>query len=97
MSTTTPKQFWIIAYDISDNKRRNKVAELLEQYGTRCNYSVFECLITEARFRKIQIILKKNIDSETDCILYYYLCKSCLPKKVILGKTPEILDEVVVV
>ncbi len=96
-STTTPKQFWIIAYDISHDKRRNKVAKVLENFGTRCNYSVFECLLTESAFAKMQSRLNKIIDTSQDSILYYYLCKSCIPKKTVHGKSQLSLPEVIVI
>ena len=34
---------YVISYDISENKIRNKVAKILEGYGKRIQYSVFEC------------------------------------------------------
>ena len=36
------KHFYVVTYDISDDKRRNQVVKLLESLGTRMNYSVFE-------------------------------------------------------
>ena len=37
------KHFYLISYDISNDKRRLKVMKALEDYGTRVQYSVFEC------------------------------------------------------
>lgn len=36
------KQFIVVAYDISDDKRRQKIAKILLNYGVRSNYSVFD-------------------------------------------------------
>lgn len=33
---------YLICYDITDNRDRNRVARLLERYGDRVQYSVFE-------------------------------------------------------
>ena len=33
---------YLITYDIEDDKRRKKISDLLEGYGVRVNYSVFE-------------------------------------------------------
>lgn len=33
---------YLICYDISDDRDRNRVARLLERYGERVQYSVFE-------------------------------------------------------
>ena len=37
------EQLWVIAYDSPSNKRRRKLAKLLEGYGVRMQWSVFEC------------------------------------------------------
>ena len=34
---------YTVAYDITDDKRRNRVAKILKDFGTRIQYSVFEC------------------------------------------------------
>jgi len=38
----------LVTYDISDNKRRTKLATFLEGYGRRVQKSVFECFLTQA-------------------------------------------------
>ena len=73
------KKFIVIAYDVEDNRCRRQVAKLLESVGRRVNKSVFECFLTEAKFRK----LRQNIDAEVtsyDSILYYSLCRNCIEK-----------------
>ena len=37
----------MIAYDISEDRIRYRVAKILENYGTRVQYSVFECKLRE--------------------------------------------------
>lgn len=91
------KQYWVIAYDIADDKRRLKVAKTLEAIGMRINYSVFECLVTEAQLLKLQRRLKNIIEETEDCVLYYYLCKSCVPKRSGIGRVEDRLDQVIVV
>jgi len=39
----------VVAYDIIDDKRRNRVAKTMEDYGTRVQYSVFECVLEEEK------------------------------------------------
>ena len=36
------KNIIIVAYDISDDKLRNRFSKFLEQYGIRIQYSIFE-------------------------------------------------------
>ncbi len=40
----------VIAYDIAEDRRRTQVSTLLEDYGVRVNYSVFECELSAAEF-----------------------------------------------
>lgn len=91
------KQFLVVAYDVANDRRRQKIAKLLVQYGVRCNESVFECLLTEAKIRKMQQQLLKLVDDQEDSILYYYLCMPCVMKRESIGKRPAMQPEIVVV
>ena len=41
----------LIAYDITDKKRLRKLSKLLESYGLRVQYSVFEADISKKELR----------------------------------------------
>ncbi|MCD8213815.1 MAG: CRISPR-associated endonuclease Cas2 [Campylobacter sp.] len=75
----------IICYDIATTKRRNKIAALLESYGIRANYSVFELDISERDFAFIKAKLTSLIEPKRDKILFYRICKTCLAKSESLG------------
>jgi len=74
------KLFIVIAYDVTKTKKRNKIAKLLELYGSRVNLSVFECMLTKARFEKLKNQIEIHIDPKTDSVLYYTLCVDCFTK-----------------
>lgn len=75
------KLFYVIAYDVTDDKRRNKVVKLLSKHGVRSNYSVFECMLTESQFVKICESLRKIINpKEQDQVAYYPICVNCFTK-----------------
>lgn len=40
-------KLWLVCYDVADDKRRNKLAKLMEQRCQRVQYSVFECPLDE--------------------------------------------------
>jgi len=40
---------YVVAYDITNDKRRKKLSDLLETYGVRVNYSVFEIELNETK------------------------------------------------
>ena len=81
--------FVVVSYDIEDDRRRKKVADILMNYGKRVQKSVFECVVNEVQFIAMQQKLKKLIDREaTDSIRYYVLCSSCLKQVVIENGVP---------
>jgi CRISPR-associated protein Cas2 len=70
--------FYVVVYDISCNKRRKKVADLLEGYGERVQYSVFECVLDRDQYRQLGDRLKKRINLEEDSIRIYPITKNSL-------------------
>ncbi len=48
------EQLWVIAYDSPSNKRRRKLAKLLEGYGERLQWSVFECHLQPHQLRRLR-------------------------------------------
>ncbi|QKF92731.1 CRISPR-associated endonuclease Cas2 [Campylobacter sp. CCUG 57310] len=76
----------IICYDIRSTKRRNKVSNLLESYGLRANYSVFELDIKESDYYLIKSKIAKLIEPKSDKVLFYRVCKTCLAKSESMGE-----------
>lgn len=74
------KQFWVIAYDIVDDRNRNRIANFLEKHGQRVNYSVFECILTDSQFEKVKKQIEKWMDTDDDRIVYYPICVNCYTK-----------------
>jgi len=77
--------FVVISYDIEDDKKRYKVSQVLENYGTRVQYSVFECIINEQQLKEIKEKTKNIVDKEKDSIRIYIICENCLKKIDIIG------------
>lgn len=72
---------YLVSYDITSDKRRRKIAKILENYGKRIQYSVFECDLSEERYRKLYgEIAKATADMEDGSVRFYYLCGNCVPK-----------------
>ena len=75
----------VVAYDISNDKRRNKIAKCLQGYGERVNFSVFECMLKQRRFIRMKNDLKELVKHKEDNIRIYLLCKDCIKKAEIIG------------
>ena len=67
------KMLVLLAYDIANPKRLHKVAETCEDYGTRVQYSLFECHLDEEGLNELWLKLLYLIDEEDDRIVAYRL------------------------
>ncbi len=74
------KKFYVVVYDIRNNKNREHVSKALEKYGVRVNFSVFECLFTEKQLLATQKLTAGYIQSEGDSVVYYPICLDCFTK-----------------
>ena len=59
----------LVAYDVSSDARRDRVATALQAYGERIQYSVFLVDGRPADFVRLQVTLNALIDPRTDRVL----------------------------
>ena len=86
--------FYLVTYDISDDQRRTKVAKILEDFGDRVQYSVFEMeLERPEQLAEMQHRLEKVIDQARDSVRIYFLCQGCRAKVAICGQGAVYEDE----
>jgi len=55
--------FYLVSYDIPDDKRRTKLAKTIKDFGDRVQYSVFECLLDKSLLDKMTDRIDKIIVS----------------------------------
>lgn len=79
---------YLVTYDIPSNKRRKKVSDLLEGYGKRVQYSVFECVLEPNKFAELKKRLKKRVNLEEDSVRFYPLSKHTLNQVETWGGVP---------
>ena len=72
--------FVVIAYDISDDRRRLRLYKALKRFGTPVQKSVVECWVTAKELRRMKEAIGKIIEEESDQVRYYYLCEACQPR-----------------
>ena len=83
--------FYVVTYDIPLDKRRRKVADLLEGYGRRVQYSVFECVLTDSQYKELQKRLKKQVKIDEDSVRFYPLSRHTLGQVEVWGDPPVTL------
>ncbi|RLA84488.1 MAG: CRISPR-associated endonuclease Cas2 [Deltaproteobacteria bacterium] len=60
------RTLYIVAYDISDERRLNRVRQFLKAFSTGGQKSVYECFLTEGELREVWSGLNELIDHEQD-------------------------------
>lgn len=81
--------FFLIAYDIDDDKRRRNISSILEGYGVRVNFSVFEVEINETQLNEL-IKELKSASKRKDNIRFYHICKNCMEKSFLLHSNKRV-------
>ncbi|MBX0327150.1 CRISPR-associated endonuclease Cas2 [Oscillochloris sp. ZM17-4] len=82
---------YLISYDISENKRRTKLAKLLEGFGQRVLESVFECDLEPQAYRTLRRRIDRRLrPAEGDRLRVYRLCSSCVAQVEVIGDGPPV-------
>ncbi|PSB05310.1 CRISPR-associated endonuclease Cas2 [filamentous cyanobacterium CCP2] len=80
--------FYLICYDIVNDRRRHKVAHLLEGYGLRVQKSVFEAVLTPDQHQMLQKKLSRYLKPEEDQVRFYPMSPRYRQKVMIVGVQP---------
>ncbi|MCB8944035.1 MAG: CRISPR-associated endonuclease Cas2 [Ardenticatenaceae bacterium] len=76
----------VISYDISNDKRRRKVATIMEGYGYRVQFSVFECDLTAQQLKAALKALRPYVKkADGDSIRFYPLPADAVEKIQVIG------------
>jgi len=84
--------FYLVSYDIPDDKKRIKMAKTLLDFGNRVQYSVFECILDDILFERM-ITRVSKIVSEDDSVRVYALCAKCQEAVRVFGRGTVAKDE----
>jgi len=81
----------LVTYDISTvttngEQRQARVAAVCERYGSRVQYSVFECRVSPVRFEQLITELMDEIDPKVDSVRIYRFAGAIVESCVTIGK-----------
>jgi CRISPR-associated protein Cas2 len=76
---------WIVAYDIGDDRRRYRAAQVLLGYGSRIQYSVYECRLLATDVDVMLERVRNTVDPLADLVHAFPLCQSCSAASRTLG------------
>lgn len=75
--------YYIVVYDIADEKRLPKVLKTCRRYMDWIQNSVFEGELSESQYQRLVVELDKIIDDEKDSIIFYSLSEKWLRREVV--------------
>jgi len=75
----------IVAYDIADPKRLQKIAKVMKDYGIRVQKSIFEVEVSEASFREMRGRAEMILEPAVDGVKFFPLCERCSDTLVAFG------------
>ena len=89
------EHLYIIAYDISDQKRWRSIFKLLHGYGEWLQLSVFQCRLSRRRHAELVATLDEIIHHREDHVILMDLglADSVKPRVVSLGKDFQPLEK----
>jgi CRISPR-associated protein Cas2 len=97
MPSYSPTTCYVVAYDIPDDRRRNKVHQILCGFGTWTQYSLFECFLSKKELVQLKAKLARHIQETQDSVRFYPLCAACLDKVETIGGEPPQEDVTLIV
>ena len=71
-------KWYLVCYDIRDDKRLRKVAKHLEGCGTRVQYSIFRCFLSASQMQKLRWELTEQFVKKEDNVIFIPLCSRCV-------------------
>ncbi len=87
-SSSSQNTFYVIAYDIPDDRRRTKIHKILSGFGTWTQYSLFECFLSKKELVQLKAKLAKHLEETQDSVRFYPLCVNCVEKVETVGSLP---------
>jgi CRISPR-associated protein Cas2 len=67
----------VVAYDISDDRRRARLHDLLLASGEPVQASVFECDLSDAQERAMKRKVARIAPARRDRVRFFRLCQAC--------------------
>jgi CRISPR-associated protein Cas2 len=76
---------YVICYDIADDRRRNRVATALLDFGARVQESVFVAHLDEELAGRMKERVERLADAERDRVHVFEMCAGCAKRVWTVG------------
>lgn len=85
----------LIAYDIAEPKRWQRIVDLCLDHGTRVQYSLFECWLEADQFDRLWERLEAELDLKEDRLVAYVLDTGAARRRRAAGQTMQVTTRAV--
>ena len=87
---------YVVAYDVTDDDVRERLARRIEHHGVRIQFSVFDCELDDRDDLDEFVDDMGNIVAgEAASVAVVMQCANCLDARRWIGPPPEIMDALV--
>lgn len=83
----------VVAYDIANPRRLNRIAKVMKDYGVRVQKSIFEVEVNDSTFTEMRFRAEDVMNRHEDGVKYFPLCDRCADTLIALGVCARGLDE----
>jgi len=77
--------YYLVCYDIADERRLQKVARTMLGFGERVQRSVFECELDEKQHAEMLQAVQRIMAPDEDSLRSYVLCNRCRQARQAFG------------
>jgi len=71
--------WYLICYDIRDQKRWRRAYKILRGYGSSLQYSIFRCQLGPVEIERLRWELESVLEAE-DALMFIGLCSGCVER-----------------
>lgn len=83
---------YVICYDIADDARRSRIANLLLDFGARVQESVFVAHLDHELAERMRERLNSTMDMNFDRVNVYELCEACAKREWVIGQAKVVQE-----
>lgn len=83
---------YVVCYDIADDRRRERVAAALLDFGTRVQESVFVANLDDELAARLAARVRKLVDEHFDRVHIFEMCAACSGKTRVMGTAEVVKD-----
>ncbi len=76
----------VLAYDISSNNSRAKVAAMISVWGDRIQRSVYQCMLDEKALDELLARIDQVVDHNSDAVHVFVQCSDCTGLARVVGQ-----------